>query len=66
MKLRTIEEFFDMKAGIIRKPDDTFDVDDARAKELTTSNNNAKRILCEVVKEPGKKPTAKKTVKKEG
>lgn len=58
LKIRATEEFFDLKANVIRKQGEIFEADDERTMELTTSNNNARRAVCVAV--PEKKRGAKK------
>lgn len=50
MKIKAIKDFYDLKAGVMRKTGDEFEVSAARAKELTTFKNRAGEILCIVLK----------------
>ena len=74
MKIKCIESYYDMQLKKNININDIYEVNEARAKELTTKNNAARRALAVVVEkatapttekvaEPKKR--AKKAVKKD-
>ena len=74
MKIKCIEAFYDMKLNKNININDVYEVDEARAKELTTNNNAARRALAVIVEEAptpttekveGAKKGAKKRAKKD-
>lgn len=61
MKIKALEEFFDLEANKQRKQGEEFDVGEIRGKALTTTSNRMKRALCVVcADEKPKKATKKK------
>ena len=63
MKIKAIEAFYDLEAGITRQVGDEFIVSDDRGLSLISRNNKARRPLCRQIEvEP--KAEAKKSRKK--
>lgn len=74
MKIKCIEAYYDMQLKKNININDVYEVNEARAKELTTKNNAARRALAVVVEEATTPTTekveepkkrAKKAVKKD-
>ena len=74
MKIKCIESYYDMQLKKNININDVYVVNEARAKELTTNNNAARRALAVVVEEAptpttekveGAKKGAKKRAKKD-
>ena len=78
MKIKCIEAYYDMQLKKNININDVFEVNEARAKQLTTNNNAARRALAVVVEEAttpttekvegakkGAKKGAKRAVKKD-
>ena len=66
MKIKCIEAYYDLLLKKDIKINDVYEVSAARAKELTTKNNGAKRVLAVVVEEepaPAPKKRTKSTKK---
>lgn len=65
MKVRVIENYFDLQLKKTVTAGDEFEVSEARAEELTSANNKAGRALCELVREtPEASPGSKRQPKK--
>ena len=62
MKIKCIEAYYDMKLKKDIPVNHVYEVNEARAKELTTKNNAARRVLAVVVEE-APTPTTEKVVK---
>lgn len=62
MKIKCIEPYYDMQLKKNIEKDEVLEVDETRAKELTSKNNKAGRILAILV-EDATTPTTEKMVK---
>ena len=65
--IKCIKAYYDLQLKRAMNVNDTLTVNDARADELTTSNNKAGYQLCEVVEvveEPKEEPKKKRASKK--
>ena len=62
MRVRCIESYYDLKLKRNVKAGDEYEVTEERAKELSSTDNKAKRILVEVLE----KSTTPTTEKKRG
>lgn len=61
MKVKAIKDYNDLVLNKLIKEGTEFEVSEARAKELSTTNNKAGMVLVEVLEEPKvKKAGAKK------
>ena len=54
MKVKAIKDFYDLERKVNVKAGDEFEVSEARGKALTTTNNKAGCVLCEVLTTPEK------------
>ena len=64
MKVKCIEAYYDLKLKKSVNINDVFEVDETRAKELSTKDNKAGRALVVIVEEAVE--TTPTTVKKRG
>lgn len=62
MKVKAIKEYYDLELNKLVKPQDEYEVSEARAKELAGSDNKAKQPLVEIL-EAATPTTPKKVVK---
>ena len=52
MRVRCVKEFYDLERKVNVKTGDEFEVSKARGEALTSVNNKAASVLCEVVTPP--------------
>ena len=64
MKVRAIKPYNDLQLKKYVRAGDEFEVTEERAAELTSENNKAGQVLCEVVTEVAPEDKPKKQTKK--
>jgi hypothetical protein len=60
MEIKCIKAYYDLKLKKSINVGDILEVEDARAEELTTTNNKAGQVLAEVVEEVVEAPVKKR------